>query len=179
MTVTVAYTTERVTVNSGEVFTMGGPVHRWAVECSKTMERFAIAFCPPNRTMARHPTWATGKMASQMYREISESGPGRFVNFEVGNTSPHAKYVLGGTGHGGQRFIYTALGWANKSLVDSWVKAGFFEGSDADNGMWMPVNRIPGKTRYFLRVRGQRANPFLQDAYAVTRQQHTGLPRIR
>lgn len=179
MPVSVGYTTNRIVVNSGEVFEQGGAVHQWASGVSRDMERRAIALAPPARSHARWGTWATGKLAAAMYREIYESGPGRFVNFEVGNRSPHAKYVHDGTAYQGTRYIYTNLGWANKQLVDSWVKSKFFEGTSDDAGMWMPVTRVPGITLYFLRVHGQRANPFLQDAYAVTRQFHSGLPKIR
>lgn len=177
MPVTVSYSTERIIVNTQEVFAQGGAVHIWATGVSKELEKVTGDLMPPNRTEARWGTWATGRLRASLYREVFALPPAHEVQFEVGVRAPYAKYVHDGTGHGGQRFIYTHQGWANKNLVDSWVRQGFFEGSDADQGMWMPVTRVPGLTRYFLRVRGQKANPFLDDAYRVVRYRHPGLPR--
>jgi hypothetical protein len=183
MPVTVSYTTQRIYVNSGELFEPGGAVHVWSSGVSREMWERAKAFASPVNSKARRPRPRTGELERSIKREVFADA-GNIVNFSVWAESPHAKYVHEGTAYKGRRYIYTTRGYANKATVDAWIKGGFFEMGKGEHGWVMPLpgwswtNRDPGgfPMQYYMKVRGQFPNPFLLNAYRMTQRRHPGLP---
>ena len=162
-----------IEIHTGQLFEPGGLVHRWAAGISREVETWAHAFVPPHTSEARWGTWATGKLEASLYRQLTE-GAGNTINIEVGASAPHARFVHEGTAHE-MGYIYTTAGYANMAIVDSWIENRQLRGSADDRGFWMPVTRIPGRTQYHLRVRGQKANPFLIKAYNRAARGHQSL----
>ena len=174
--VTVTHT--QVSVDSTVLFhPPKGDVWTFFEKVGVEFRGLARNLAPPRRSAARHGTWSLGRMTKTIYASAGAIGA-KTIEVSVGTTSPHALYVLRGTGAQGRRFIYTDLGWANKSTVDLWIKQGQFQASSSETGFYMPVTRIPGKTSYLLRVKGQRPNPFLTDAYTLLRRRHSSLPLV-
>lgn len=142
-------------INSTPLFLPGGSVNRWSHRVARQSERAAITKAPPFRSKARRGTWATGKLAKSIYSDVTIGTGLRRINVTVGSTSDHAVYVHEGT--------------ANKG-------AGYIPLNG--NKVTMPITRIPYRTWYAERVRGQRANPFLVDGYNSVARRHR-LPRMR
>lgn len=166
-----------IEVNTNKLFVPGGDVHRWAVGVAKELESNAHSFAPPRHSEARWGTWSRGALQASIYSSAF-TYPSNRIGIEVGARVPYAVYVHEGTAYQGTRYIYTNEGWAQKGVVDSWIRHGQLRGSPDDSGFWMPVTRIPAPTQYHLRVRGQRKNPFLHDSYWLAAQRHEALPRL-
>ena len=169
-----------IIVNSGEVFEQGGAVHRWASFVSKEMKSAAVAFAGPVNSKARRVRPRTGELEGSI-QSLVYADPGNIVHFDVWADAPHAKYVHNGTAYQGRRYIYTTLGYANKGIVDGWIKADQFHMGKGEKGfvMPLPVNSSIADQHLFMKVRGQLPNPFLINAYAITRRKHPGLPKQR
>ena len=176
--VTFYSTTTALEVDTGVLFQQGGSVHRWGRDVKNELTEHVHGFAPPRHSEARHGTWARGHLQASIYGQLSVIEATRFIAIDVGARVPYAKYVHNGTGANGTRYIYTDRGWANKDVVDSWIRGRQFAASSDEAGMYMPITRIPFKTRYVLRVRGQKRNPFIQKAYYLTRLNHDSLPRL-
>lgn len=155
-------------ITTTALFTPRGMVSQWTQGIARSVEIAAIDHAPPNRSHARWGTWATGALASQMYRHVATTGTHE-VTAEVGNRSEHALYVHEGTATNGTGHIYTNLGWANQARVDKAVVDGTYLG----RGYYMPVEGT-----FRLRVRGQRANPFLTDGWNLVARNHAALHRL-
>ena len=174
----VVFTTTVVSVDTTVLFVPpSGDVWEWFSGVAREFRELARSQAPPRRSAARHGTWATGRMQRSIYASVGAVGA-RVLEMDVGSTSPHATYVLRGTAYQGYRYIYTTAGYAARGTVNEWIKHRQFAGSPADAGYWMPVTRVPFKSKYYLRVRGQKPNPFLQDGYRLLRARHSSLPRM-
>lgn len=180
--VQIFFTEASVFVNTERMFQPGGDVFDWATARANEIKVRAIANAPPGRTRARHPTWARGHLQRSITAEV-DAQPGRVVLFRVAANVPYAKFVHNGTA-GGKNFIYTNDGWANRHDVDVWIRNRQFEGGTTElpsgelGTYFMPITRIPGRTQFALRVRGQRKNPFLTDGYNEVARRHSALPRL-
>jgi hypothetical protein len=122
--------------------------------------------------MARRGEWATGALLASIDSAVEQEDL-HSLNIWLWTTSPHAKYVLEGTAFQGNRYIYTTHGWANKTVVDGWIRHRQFTMDRGQHGFVMPV-----RGKMYLRVHGQRANPFLSDAYASVQRKSRSLPRL-
>lgn len=165
-----------IEVHSHLLFVPGGDVHRWGASLARELEGLIHELAPPNQSEARWGTWSRGFLQTTIFGRITE-GAGNTLNIDGGARAPYAKFVHEGT-EGIEGYIYTTAGASNVGVVDSWVDNRQFRGSAADREFWMPITRIPGKTQYVLRVRGQKANPFVTNAYRVLRGRHSSLPRL-
>lgn len=173
--VTIGYADMRIIVDTSVCFAPGGNVNLWFQRRRNDIERVAHDFAPPNRTEARWGTWSRGNLQRSFYSHNTQGA--RTIDFVVGNSAPYARYVHDGTALQGKGYIYTDAGFAQKSVVNKWIKLKQFTASADEAGFYMPVTRIPFKTKFMLRVHGQKANPFLSDAYnLVARRTKGGLP---
>lgn len=174
-------TTTRVAVDSTVLFMPpGGDVWQHYETAGQFFAAYAKRLAPPRRSSARWGTWATGRMQASIKASVGAIAP-KVIEVDCYTTSPHALYVLRGTAAQGRRYIYTSHGWANKSEVDRWIKGGgeLLRFEKGYIGFAMPVSRVPfAKVPIVLRVRGQRPNPFLQDAYSLMRTKYKELPRL-
>jgi len=168
-----------VQVNTIGLFEPGGAVHIWATGVARVMKTYAEGLAPPADPKGRWGSWSKGALKASIYSEVYEAPATHQVGFEVGARVPYAIYVHDGTGSEGRKFIYTRAGFAEKQLVDGWIRAHQFRGSASDAGFWMPVGKTQGDVKKIsLRVKGQKSNPFLSDAYRLTRNRHPGLPHM-
>jgi hypothetical protein len=161
-----------VTADSSPLFRPTGSVNNWSHVLARDIRRAARERTPggtPGRSRARHGTWARGRLAASFYTDVDAFPSARIINVEVGNTSGHARYVHDGTANAGTGYIYTSKGFANRALVDTWITSGIRPDRP---GYLMPVTRIPGRTRHYLRVRGQFPNPFLRDGLEAALRRH-------
>lgn len=200
MPVTLTMQRGVVLVNSDPLWGTGGDVNVWATSVTEQMLLWAEKFCPPNRSAGREQyallrkTQSTGILLASIRGETRRIG-NRQISGVVAAGAPHAKYVLEGTVNQGRSgYIYTTEGFARKAEVDHFVENRFFEFGKGEKGlvMWLPpapglfltTNRRadPGtqhRNNLAMRVRGQKANPFLTDAYVRTAREHPSLPSKR
>jgi hypothetical protein len=165
-----------IELHSGILFVPGGDVHRSFQHVKNELVQWTHEFAPPRRSEARWGTWSRGALQASIYGNLYTLAD-HTLGVEAGARVPYAKYVHNGTAQE-TGYIYTTAGFANAAIVDSWIDNRQLRGSADDSGFWMPITRIPLKTKYFLRVRGQKANPFLHNAYDRTRYDHSMLPRM-
>lgn len=175
-----------IEIHDARLYLPGGDVYDWCWEIASDLERRARLFAPPNRTRSRYAARrSTGAMAKTIKSGVwNMTDDSIMVDLSVG--TDYAPYVLGGTAAQGTQYIYSNTGWANKVLIDrvmrriEWRRQTWEENL-VPSGSWMVLrgpSPIRSRRNYQLRVRGQRANPFLTDAYTVTRREHRSLPRL-
>src|SRR5262245_8272578 len=168
----------RLVVDSTRLFVPGGDVYQWSVKVSQEIKSLAITYAPPTRSHARRGSFSHGHLRSTIRKSTRTAGP-RQVTFEVSAHAVNARgqrydqFVHEGTAYQGYRYIYSDAGWAEKPLVDSYVRYGLYRLAASE--WWMPIPPIG----YALRVHGQRANPFITDAYTDTTRIHDALPKKR
>jgi len=158
-----------------------GDVWEWFNDVSWEFGELARDLAPPRRSSARHGTWATGRMQAGIRATAPVAIGAKTLEVNCSSSAPYSIYVLRGTARQGTRWIYTSHGWKNKGEVNRWLKEGgeFLQFEKGYKGFAMPVSRIPfAKGPIVLRVRGQRPNPFLQDAYRILSHRHAALPRM-
>lgn len=179
-------------IDSTRLFVPPGDVWEWCEDRAIEIHLAAKAYAPPGRRSARRPRVSTGRLQNSIFYDVRPAGAKR-IDIVVSANTEYALYVHEGTANQGNNYIYTTRGWAQKGVVDSWINNNQFRGSADDRGFWMPLPgysilpttkfekaRTPYPSiRYTLRVRGQRANPFLADAYSLVQGKHKGLPPMR
>lgn len=179
-----------IEIHSAFLFEPGGDVWEWCDDRAGDISYWASVYCPPTRSMARRRRPSTSFLVNSIYYQTYPTGP-KMIGFDVGATAPYAIYVHEGTANQGNNYIYTKAGFAQKGVVDKWIKSGRYR--DAKSGNWLvlpgfsllPTTKLEKGTtpfpswNYVLRVRGQRANPFLSDAYSTVARDHPALPRMR
>lgn len=170
-----------ISIDSTLLFVEGGPVHEAFSEVLEELVTGIRIRVPPARSTAPAGAgWSTGRLASAVYGDITLLDD-RDIGLEAGADTPYAKFVHDGTAAQGTRYIYTTEGWAQKAAVDAWIKGGKKPGG-AQPGWMMPITRVPfayGSHGFHARVHGQRANPFVTDAYAAVARRHPMLPAKR
>lgn len=173
-----------IELHSQVLFAPGGSVREWSRGVTKEIEVAAKAMAPPMRSKARWPTKATGKMARSIRGRLNRTTL-HILRADVYVRDRRAKYVLGGTANGGRGFIYSRAGYANRSEIGGWME-GLQELREetgvANQGML--AEGLPSEwfmnTPYGpkVRVKGQRANPFLKDGYNAVAAHHAALKRL-
>jgi hypothetical protein len=96
-----------------------------------------------------------GSLKRNIYFEVTRVGPRQLVT-TISVMVPYAMYVLKGT-----------------NTIIARGEGGRF--ASAEEGMYIPANPGWGKALMRQRVRGQKANPFLDRAYARTARSHPSL----
>lgn len=197
MAITLTLERAKVQVNSDPLWTDTGQVNAWVEGVGRELYGWSVKYCPPNRTSSRKYDFlrkgqSTGILLASIRQQTARVGD-RKIWAAVSAGAPHAKYVLEGTVNQGRSgYIYTTKGFFNKGLIDSWIDDGIFEFGKGESGlvMWLPPapgleslsGLIPGtrhQNNLFMRVRGQKANPFLTDAYTEVQRRHAALPSKR
>jgi hypothetical protein len=177
-----------IEIHDARLFVPGGDAYDWVKGVTRETKTAAKALAPPHRSFARWPRSGTGELNRSIYGRVTSRG--KILNAEIGASADHAVYVLGGTAFQGQRFIYSRLGWVNKSRVDAIAEgirrqvrggAQIERGGDRIRKGWaMGVRPGAGFGKSpRLRVKGQIANPFLTDGYNVTAAHHEALKPMR
>lgn len=206
MPVTLTTRTGFVQVNSDPLWAQGGDVATWAEVVTREMVTWATKYCPPNRQTGREvykllrKVQSTGALLASIEAGIDRIGRRQIAGAVAAGAVNdrginYAKYVLEGTMNQGRSgYIYTTKGYGMKGDIDHWVNSGFFEFGPNEKGLTMnlPVasglfltsdaRADPGthhRNNLIMRVRGQKANPFLTDAYIKTALRHSALPRKR
>lgn len=166
------------------LFQKGHDVHDWADTVGRELKMSALEYAPPRRSRSLHGHKGTGALAASIGSEVTLVDPD-MLSIMLYVDADHAKYVLGGTARNGTGYIYSTAGYANRALVTRLLRRkntkksawAMHEKGDLPRGLFMRLPPGPGGTkRYHLRVRGQVKNPFMSDAYYVTRLRHSALP---
>lgn len=174
----------------------GHDVYDWIMGIGEELREAARLYCPHDgkNSEARWPRVGTGILLATVYFDSQRTGPESY-DLDFGARAPYTMFVHGGTAYQRGRYIYSKMGQANKSTIDAAYAAGHagkglrqaqmelgleeagygilpFVG-----GMWMKLKPGAGFTQaYHMRVRGQKANPFLYKAYRMVYHRHEGLP---
>lgn len=171
-------------IHDAKLFAPTGIVYQWARKISKELRVAAQGFAPPNRSHARWNGISTGRLQRGISAKASAVAP-KVIDITLNSSAKHTMHVHGGTAHQGFRYIYSNLGWANKAFVDELANefaqgGGGLSADDLQSlaGLYMRLPPGPGG-RFHLRVRGQRANPFLVDGYNLVAKSHRSLKGIR
>lgn len=168
-------------IDADDLFAPGHDVHDWTEEVARDLKKTIFRTTPPGTSKSRHGHRGTGRLRASLTTSATRVAPTEIELLVEAKTS-YATYVHGGTAGGGRSgsFIYSNLGWANRQTVDAILAAGqaHLEPPQNMRGLYMRVPPGPGGTqRYLMRVRGQRANPFLIRGYnRVASLDHPGLP---
>lgn len=153
----IRVTLSRIDVNSAPLFKPGASVNRWSHRIAAHVRGEARDLAPQpggGRSVARHDSWATGRLVASIYSDVNAEPARRDITVRVGARVPHARYVHQGTANKGTGYI------------------------SSTSGRPMPITRIPFVTGYANRVRGQFPNPFLVDAYNLVAAVHPALPHM-
>lgn len=183
----VFWTDVEVIVDSSSLFRPGHAVNNWAVKVVTYMATKAGQYAPPNRSAARWPRQSTGALRSSIRGEVYRT-TSNTLSMALSAHAPYLSYVHEGTAYQGYRYIYSTEGWLHKAEIDARFNrafrvprntAGQFE-PRGEQGWNMAVQAGAGfPAAPLLRVHGQRANPFLTDAYVATARRHSSLPKKR
>jgi hypothetical protein len=174
---------ETIVIESAPLFVpKSGDVWQWCEQVSRRLKLFAKANAPPNRTMSRTGrNYATGALQAGIGSKVVIVGP-KQLDVWLWSRGEHMTYVLGGTANQGRNYIYSRLGYANRKEISSWFRQrqlGGIRGAEFQGLTMGPLSpRYPGNA-FQLRVHGQKANPYLQDAYVETQRFHSSLPAKR
>jgi hypothetical protein len=161
----------------------GHDVYDWCASICQELMVASRLWCPiaGKNSEARWPRVGTGHLLGSVYAEGHRTGPESYY-LEYGAKAHYTQWVHGGTAYQRKGYIYSRMGYANKATIDAAMLAGrgTARGSTASpfaRGMYMSLPPGGGHSyRYHLRVRGQRANPFLYKAYRQVYHRHEGLP---
>jgi hypothetical protein len=148
-----------VVVNDTKLFGPTGDVRRWADKVAVKFTVNAKAEAPTGAATGRvnkTGPFPVGSLKRNIYFEVTRVGPRQLVT-TISVQVPYAMYVLKGTGT-----IYAKRN-----------ERGHFP--TAEGGLYIPANPGWGKSLMRQRVRGQKANPFLDRAYARTARSHPSL----
>lgn len=173
----VVYTSTAVQINSAQLFAPTGDVGQWAGRIATQLRMTAKGYAPPRRSFARHGTWATGRMQRGIEGRAYWDGR-KDYDIILSSSAPYTKYVHQGTASQGKNYIYTSKGYANRKVIAEWIKNKQLNFEKGEKGLVMPVTRVPFKGALYLRVKGQKANPFLTDAYYTVQSKHRSLPKL-
>lgn len=148
-----------VVVNDTKLFGPTGDVRRWAEKVAVRFTLYSKAEAPTgaatgrvNKTSSAFPV---GSLRRNIFFEVTRVGPRQLVT-TVSVAVPYAMYVLKGT-----------------NTIIARGEGGRF--ATAEEGMYIPANPGWGRSKFRQRVRGQRANPFLDRAYDRTARVHPAL----
>jgi|SoiMethySBSTD1v2_1073268.scaffolds.fasta_scaffold16315_5 hypothetical protein len=167
-----------VELHSVQLFAPGGDVNVWVRRVARELKEASQGFAPPRRSMAKWSRPGTGRLMASIRGDATWDGSKDFNIFLSANT-PYATYVLKGTASQGRNYIYTTLGYANRRQIAGWVKKKQFQASAEEAGNYMPLPpHGQFKQTKYLRVHGQKANPFLIDGYHLVSRRHKALPRL-
>jgi hypothetical protein len=157
---------ERVVVIDQHLYVGGGQVHRWFSRVGNNMYHNIVAEAPIR----------TGDLKAGITPAlIQHEGTLRVLGFKIESTAPHTHYVIDGTAHNGEGYIYSTKSQANPEIRERML-AGERVSEEESRGMWMVIE--DGGPKFHLQVRGQRANNFMLAGYNRTARTHRSLHPI-
>lgn len=163
-----------VRVHDRGLFVTGGMVQRWHAGIVASVHGHVI------EEVAK--ITRSGQLMGGIGADTSGAGT-HFLTGTVSSSAPHTRYVLFGTAHQGQRYIYSNGGFANKAIVDQMARGKFYPG-ELTQGWWLKIDEGPSRRTGayhrgpILRVHGQKANNFLLKGYNATARTHRSLHAI-
>jgi hypothetical protein len=176
------FVVEYTDIHPEELWEPGHIVYDWCRQIGTELKEATKAFVPVGgkNSEARYKRVGTGRLLASVYAFGHRTGPESY-NLEFGAGMPYASFVHGGTAFQRGGYIYSNLGWANKATVDAIMLQGGpprgVKPAGAMRGLFMSLPPGAGHSyRYHMRVRGQKANPFLVKAWRVVHFNHEGLP---
>lgn len=150
------YAITGIVVDDLKLFAPYGTIGRWAATVNSEMFFHAQRNAPinkrPNKTSGQPPV---GSLLASIRGDLDRVGPRQFQMHTSVNV-PYAMYVIMGT-----------------SAIYARGSGGRF--STAEGGMYLPANPGFGRARWRQRVRGQKANNFLEKAFAATARAHPSI----
>lgn len=175
------YTIEVGVISDEKLFLPGGNVYDWSHKLAEQLETVTRQTAPPTVSKSRWKHVGTGRLKRGITATVNMDVD-KVITIDVNSSAPYSMFVHGGTAIGRGSHIYSTLGWANRITVDSLFDAGTtkFRPPAALQGLYMalPPN-TGGHFPWHLRVRGQRANPFLSRGYnRVARMGHPALKKL-
>lgn len=161
---------EGIVITDTVLFNRTGDVRRWADRVEAAFTRHAIEQAPSGAETGRiHKSRANasepvGSLKAGISGSVNRVGP-RQLETLVYSTASYSLYVLKGTG---TIFSKSARIPAGEPGAGQFAP---LEGA----GLYLPANPGWGKSKVRQRVRGQRANNFLQAAFDATARTHSSL----
>jgi hypothetical protein len=176
----VTVVTEVVIHSEDLLFMPGGDVWEWCEGIADELKTTARAYCPPNRSYSKWRHKGTGATLASIKSGVVPSGPER-LTINLSADSDGAPYLIGGTAMDGAGWIYSDAGWIfRKKIASVSRRRSSLSTKKAQQefaGLHMTLPRGIGPVLQ-LRVRGQRKNPFITDAYDSVRYHHDALPEL-
>ena len=158
----------------------GGDVWEWCEGVANELKTTARAFCPPNRSYSKWGHKGTGATLASIKSGVVPTGAER-LTITLSADSPGAPYLIGGTALDGAGWIYSDAGWIMRKKIASVSRRKSSLATKAAQaefaGLHMTLPPGKGPIRQ-LRVRGQKKNPFITDAYDSVRYHHSALPEL-
>jgi hypothetical protein len=170
-----------IEIHSQVLFLPSGSVYKWTDRVGREIATSCKA--ESLHSEARRPRTRTGKMTRSIKKEkIKGTLAAKTLSCNVSVNVRYAKYVLGGTANNGSGYIYSRAGWPNRTKITGYitrVRHARESNSDIDlpdtpDNWWMSTPYGP-----YMRVRGQKANPFMTRGYNLVARKHAALRPIR
>jgi hypothetical protein len=181
----VYFSDMQVVVDSASLF-MDPPnqdVLEWTNTVARELKAKAVLYCPPNRRNLRVGSYqgrtSSGALRNSISTFVYNYGDVHVLSIDLSADTDYALFVHEGTAFQGQRYIYSNKGFAQKAAIDRAYQRGEKLGKGFKGLRMGPLPALGPYSNYQLRVHGQKANPFLTDAYTAVRRVHTGLPAKR
>jgi hypothetical protein len=182
-------------VHPEQLWEPGHEIYDHCKHMTEQLERSIKINAPPNRSTARWPRTGTGRLQAGIVGIGKRTGAQSF-DITIVSQAPYTMYVHGGTAFQRGGHIYSTMGYANRAFIDAnigtWHEGeispvtgvatgeGRFGILPIPGGMFMALPPGGGFTRRFhLRVRGQRAHPFLIEGWnsvAIRHPEEFGAP---
>lgn len=167
-------------VHPEKLFAPGHEVWNFCNQVRRDLVIATKASAPPTVSKARWTArGSTGNLQRAIHGNFARTGP-ESIDMSCESPAPYTMWVHGGTAFKrGQGYIYSREGFANRATVDALALSGFHAGTPGQHipgnlkGLFMVLPTFGGQRggrglftkgqseRLKLRVRGQRANPFL------------------
>lgn len=165
------YRIEAIVVTDTKLFNRTGNIGRWAESVNTSFVLHAREMAPssllsgrPNKSRA-NAAFPSGSMKLRISGGVNRVGP-RQLETVIYVDVPYAMYVIKGTP--ALIFSKSARGAAGSGV------GGQFLPLEEGVGMYLP-GQPAWKSRFRQRVRGQRANNFLDQAFNATARTHSSL----
>jgi hypothetical protein len=155
-------------VTDTKLFNRTGDVGRWAEAVNVAYVSHARRHAPVDKRQNKsraNSMYPVGALAASIFGEVTRVGP-RHLQTLIYVDVPYALYVIKGTS--------TIFAKAARAPAGSPGGIGGQFVPLEGRGMYIPAN-FGLKSRYAQRVRGQRANPFLDLAFDATARRHSSL----
>lgn len=171
-------------IHPEQLWEPGHEIYDWCAMIGQELVKAAKATAPGGNaySTARWPRVGTGRLKAEIGLFSHRTGE---TSYEIilGSNAPYTMYVHGGTAFQRGAYIYSRVGFLHKAEIDAIGGGSFapwtpiFARPTIGDGWFMKLKPGGGNLTipYHLRVRGQRANPFLVRAYNRVEEDHPAL----